>query len=1094
MLHTQNVFFQLKSSLHSQEFHGQEERNQVACSGLEKLEIGVDRKLNIPARHILHASDEDKPALCEKNTEQEFVMMTNSSQEDPLLQLAIVLATQQLPSPKAVHQDAEHMTAEEPDLHHRQGGENATTTAGSQQGTDTLHCEQADVSNPDVFRPAKNLMEQAEPFVQTDRKWMNGDNRALTQHLSLQERPQSPRISQHGMPSKDSNMHHFGYPRPVPLTSGSVVLYKAATVSAVLSENEPSPSPNVMLLQSCRQEASGMEAAHCDAFAPENKVSQDFEESEVLRWEVNRSNNQAQDQPALFTPGTVSILVGEPAAEHAASLQGHKVGAVTAEVIRLPEEMQHLGSTARNVSHLSTEDVPQPLNSLLDNGLQPPLPLNSLLDNGLQLPLPSHLKGLRPGLRRLEKGLGAVGAGTILERVYKTALKEVDDMLNVKAWLMELLHLIPDEVMAHPPPTHLPVDQDDTIHFHIPVYLSVPDQSTHDLYHTAQMGPQRSVLSEDECMVLIRTLLCAGKALVAAASSSGPSHSSAALSGSAASSSGLFMVSQSKPRQGAATELPGPTAAAVAAATEAGTPYEQLLLYSRSSALRPVPLYSLDLSGHEVTDRVMCDLVACAEDLGQECKLQALRMSRVLLTMGQRFSQESPLWSLAIKAPSLSHQLRLLDLSYNLHIVWDDVLWFTLLTSLSSLQHLDVRSTGFDDYGLKKLLWAFVCPAVSCKDSLQCLRLGPPSSATSSGPLPYSYDWSNFYLAPCLKQGLPRLQGLEVVGGLTEDQQQTIMEVGKLGLAVPQGRSFNGSMFTMRGADRDIFGEQYDQDGVFGRWKEHSIKQTNYRGPSSAYFSDDSSYGVPGAAPWDLLPSESGASLRHHTLQMHEGAINKQQQQQKSHAKAAAASFYQQFGGGRQASVGDKCRSIDLTRVQPGNEGACKHGEREQASAVALHGHRGHRHVQAANPRQHQRQGQYHNKTGAIHQGRRRAVPRTSGSTMRSRGHVSKADVRRNGSNVGTRGSSGTGGLIKGRPVWRSGEMEGCDQGLGGDLLNSSPDAAELKHGKRKRVRASASGGAGHCRVEELLEGQAGCEDLEGTQLIDQQWVAVVRS
>ena len=42
----------------------------------------------------------------------------------------------------------------------------------------------------------------------------------------------------------------------------------------------------------------------------------------------------------------------------------------------------------------------------------------------------------------------------------------------------------------------------------------------------------------------------------------------------------------------------------------------------------------------------------------------------------------------------LAGRLRLLDLSHNVGIVWDEGNWMYLLRSLKSLRHLDIRSTG----------------------------------------------------------------------------------------------------------------------------------------------------------------------------------------------------------------------------------------------------------------------------------------------------------------------------------------------------------------------------------------------------------------
>lgn len=60
----------------------------------------------------------------------------------------------------------------------------------------------------------------------------------------------------------------------------------------------------------------------------------------------------------------------------------------------------------------------------------------------------------------------------------------------------------------------------------------------------------------------------------------------------------------------------------------------QLLLASRP--LLPLPVVSLDLSGHEVTNRVIMELVGCARALGPDCKVAQLRLSGCQLQLARQ--------------------------------------------------------------------------------------------------------------------------------------------------------------------------------------------------------------------------------------------------------------------------------------------------------------------------------------------------------------------------------------------------------------------------------------------------------------------------
>ena len=57
------------------------------------------------------------------------------------------------------------------------------------------------------------------------------------------------------------------------------------------------------------------------------------------------------------------------------------------------------------------------------------------------------------------------------------------------------------------------------------------------------------------------------------------------------------------------------------------------LLSSERPALPP-PLRSLDLSGHEVSAKVVSELADCAGRLGPDCLLSAVRMAQCRLDMG----------------------------------------------------------------------------------------------------------------------------------------------------------------------------------------------------------------------------------------------------------------------------------------------------------------------------------------------------------------------------------------------------------------------------------------------------------------------------
>ncbi len=109
-------------------------------------------------------------------------------------------------------------------------------------------------------------------------------------------------------------------------------------------------------------------------------------------------------------------------------------------------------------------------------------------------------------------------------------------------------------------------------------------------------------LDEDECRILVGALMQ-------------PSGGSAACG------------------SGTAAAAPANSAAGAAAAAAASAPeWWRLLICMRPVA--PLPLRGLDLSGHEVTDRVVQELVECGRGLSQDCELASLRLGRCQLSMG----------------------------------------------------------------------------------------------------------------------------------------------------------------------------------------------------------------------------------------------------------------------------------------------------------------------------------------------------------------------------------------------------------------------------------------------------------------------------
>ena len=89
------------------------------------------------------------------------------------------------------------------------------------------------------------------------------------------------------------------------------------------------------------------------------------------------------------------------------------------------------------------------------------------------------------------------------------------------------------------------------------------------------------------------------------------------------------------PSESTSRGLSGAAGASLASVSpEASSAEDWWRLLALERPAQPLPLCGIDLSGHEVTPRVVSELAECARKLGPDCRIGVVRFAQCRLEMG----------------------------------------------------------------------------------------------------------------------------------------------------------------------------------------------------------------------------------------------------------------------------------------------------------------------------------------------------------------------------------------------------------------------------------------------------------------------------